>query len=110
MLAVDHHFKAFSEQRADVEPVPVADEFGGNAEFSLAIPEIFADLAAVAAQETEFQPIELTLDLVEIGNKQRQIDRMRQRDPKRADVPAFQRGSQRSGAARGFKALLQQRN
>src|SRR5262245_33127929 len=91
MLAVDDQFKAFGEQRPDVEAVPVAAEFGGNAEFGLAVLEIFADLPAVAAQEAEFQPVELPLDLVEMGNEQRQIDRMRQRYAQRADVAAFQR-------------------
>ncbi len=31
---------------------------GGNAEFGFALLQKFADLAGVAAQETEFQPVE----------------------------------------------------
>src|SRR5712691_10196151 len=109
MLAVDDHLKSFGKQRPDVEPVPVAAEFGRDAELRFAVLEKFTDLLAVAAQEAEFQPVELPLDLVEIGNEQRQIDRMRQRNAKRADVAALQRFRQRSRAVGRFKALLQQR-
>ena len=35
----------------------------------------------VAAQELEFEPVELTLDLVEERNQQRNVDGMGQRDP-----------------------------
>src|SRR5438105_431493 len=109
MLAVDDHLESFGKQRPDVEPVPVIAEFGGYAKLRLAGLEKFADLPAVAAQEAEFQPVELPLDLVEIGNEQRQIDRMRQRNAKRADVTALQRCRQRPRAARRLIALLQQR-
>src|SRR5262245_19905239 len=86
MLAVDDELKSLGVQRPDVEPVPVAAKLGGDAELGLAVLEIFADLAAVATQEAEFEPVELPLDLIEIGDKQRQIDRMGQRNTKRADL------------------------
>ena len=70
MLAVDDERKSFGEQRPDVEAVPIAAELGGDAEFGLTVFQVLADLPAVAAQETEFQPVELPLDLVEIGNEQ----------------------------------------
>lgn len=59
MLAVDDELESFGEQRPDVEPFPVAAEVGGDAELGLAALEVLADLAAVAAQEAEFQPVEL---------------------------------------------------
>ena len=64
---------------------------------------------AVAAQEAEFQPVELPLDLVEIGDQQRQVDGMSQRDPERTDLAAPEGGGEGAGAARGIIALLQQR-
>src|SRR5437899_10403494 len=109
VLAVDDHLKSLGEQRPDVEPVPVAAEFGRDAELRFAGLEKLANLPAVAAQEAEFQPVELPLDLVEIWNEQRQIDRMRQRNAERADVTALQRCRQRPRAARRLIELLQHR-
>jgi hypothetical protein len=107
MLAIDDELKSFGEQRPDVEPVPAAAKLGGDAEFGFTILEIFADLPAVTAQEAEFEPVELPLDLIEIGDEQRQIDRMRQRDAKRSNFAALQRRRQRARAACRFIALLQ---
>src|SRR5690348_4499168 len=109
MLAAENKLETFGEERPDVEPVPVAAEFGGNAEFGFAVLEVLADLAAVAAQEAEFEPVELPLDLVEIGDQQRQIDRVRQCDAERTDFATLEGGGQRSRAARRLEALLQQR-
>src|SRR5436190_7950917 len=109
MLPIDDDLESLGEQRPDVEPVPVAAEFGRDAELRLAVLEKFTDLLAVAAQEAEFQAVELPLDLLEIGNEQRQIDRMRQRNAERADVAALQRCRQRPCAACRLIALLQQR-
>ena len=69
MPPVDDELEVFGEQRPGIEPVPVFADFGGNAEFGLALLQVFADLACVAAQETEFQPVELPLDLVEMRNQ-----------------------------------------
>ena len=92
--------KAFGEQRPGIEPVPVLADFGGDAEFGFALLQEFADLVAVAAQETEFQPVELPLDLVEMRNQQRQVDRMGKRDPERADFAALEgRGQVRAPLA-----------
>ena len=95
MPLVDDELKVFGEQRPGVEPVPVFADFGGNAEFGLALLQVFADLAGIAAQEAEFQPVELPLDLVEMRNQQREVDRMGQRDPERADFAALEGGRQR---------------
>ena len=109
MLPVDDELKVLGEQRPGVEPVPFLADFGGDAEFGFAFLEEFADLAGVAAQETEFQPVELPLDLVEMRNQKRQVDRMGQRDPQRADFAALERGGELAGAGRGLVALLEQR-
>ena len=69
MPPVDDELEIFGEQRPGIEPVPVFADFGGDAEFGLALLQIFADLAGVAAQEAEFQPVELPLDLVEMRNQ-----------------------------------------
>ena len=65
-------------------------DFGGNAELGLALLQILGDLAGVAAQKAEFQPVEQPLDLVEMRNQQRQVDGMGQRDPERADFAALE--------------------
>ena len=67
MPPVDDEIEILGEQWPDVEPVPVAAEFGGDAEFGFAFLQIFADLVGVAAQETKFEPVELAFDLVEIA-------------------------------------------
>ena len=71
MPPVDDELEVFGEQRPGIEPVPVFADFGGNAEFGFALLQVFTDLAGVAAQEAEFQPVELPLDLVEMRNQQR---------------------------------------
>src|SRR6267142_2194016 len=76
MPLVDDNFEVFGEQRPGVEPVPVLAEFGCDAEFGLALLQEFCDLAAIAAQEAEFQPVELPLDLVEMRNQQRKVNRV----------------------------------
>src|SRR5258708_38882517 len=73
---VDDELEVFGEQRPGIEPVPVVADFGGDAEFGLALLQVLADLARVAAQEAGFQPVELPLDLVEMWNQKREIDRM----------------------------------
>ena len=61
---------------------------------------------AVAAQEPEFQPVELPFDLVEIGNQERQIDGMAERNPERPDFAALEGRRQYARAAGGVVALL----
>src|SRR5262249_34254895 len=104
---VERDLKSLGEQRPDIEPVPIGAKLGGNAKFGLALLEELTDLESIAAQEAEFHPVELPLDLVEIGNEQRQIDRMRQRNAKRANFAALQRSRQRARAACRLIALLQ---
>src|SRR5712672_2945775 len=72
---VDDELKVFGEQRPGIKPVPVFADFGGNAKFGLALLQVFADLPGIAAQEAEFQPVELPLDLVEMRNQKREVDR-----------------------------------
>ena len=81
-----------------VEAVPILVDFGGDAEFGFALLQEFADFAARAAQESEFQPVEQPLDLVEMRNQQRQVDRMGERNPERADLAALERRGQRPRA------------
>src|SRR6266700_2763813 len=90
MPLVDDELKVLGEQRPGIEPVPVFADFGGNAEFGFAFLQVLADFAGVAAQESEFQPVELPLDLVEMRNKQREVDRMGERYPERADFSALE--------------------
>ena len=47
MPLVDDELEVFGEQRPGIEPVPVLADFGGDAEFGLALLQIFADLAAL---------------------------------------------------------------
>src|SRR5262249_12736574 len=75
VLAADHKPKVFGEERPGVEPFPGLVDFGGDAELGLAILEHLADLAAVAAEKLELQPVELPPDLIEEGDQQREIDR-----------------------------------
>ena len=90
VVGVDDELKVFRKQRPGVEPLPVRVQLRRDRKFSLAILEHFADFAAVAAEKAKFQPIELPLDLVEEGDQQRQIDRVGERDPQRADFAAFE--------------------
>src|SRR3954463_3341081 len=99
MAPADDEVKILGEQRPGVEPVPVAAEFGCDAEFGLALLEIFADLFAVAAQEAKFEMAELLPDLVEKRHQDRQIDRMAERNPERTDLTALERGGQHARAA-----------
>ncbi len=69
MPLADDELEVFGEQRPGVEPVPLRADLGCNAEFGLALLQIFADLAGVAAQEAKFEPVELPLDLVEMRNQ-----------------------------------------
>src|SRR3569833_1598952 len=79
MLLADNDVEIFREQRPDVEPLPGFADLGGNAELGLALLQEFGDLAARPAQEAEFEPVELPLDLVEMRNEQSESDRVRQR-------------------------------
>src|SRR5882724_10128879 len=109
MPLVDDELKILGEQWPGIEPVPVLADFGGNAEFGFALLQILADFAGVAAQEAEFQPVELPLDLVEMRNQEREIDRMGQCDPERTDFAALEGGGKHARSARRLIALLQQR-
>src|SRR4051812_9137207 len=102
MSLADHEFEMLGEQWPDIEALPGFIDFGGDAEFGLALLQIFADLARRAAQKTEFEAVELSLDLVEMRNQQREIDRVGQRDAQRADLAALEGGRQRPRAGRGF--------
>src|SRR4051794_12656085 len=109
MVLVDDELEAFGEQRPSIEPVPFFADLSGNAEFGLAVLEIFPDFPAVAAQEAKLQAIEQPLDLIEIGDQQCQIDGMGQRDPECPDFAALERRGKLAGAGGGFVALLEQR-
>lgn len=69
----DHQVEIFGKQRPGIEPLPGFVDLGGDAELRFALLQEFADLAAGAAQEAEFEPVELSLDLVEVRNEQRKI-------------------------------------
>ena len=65
MLPADDEMEILGEKRPGVEPVPVLAKFGGDAEFGLALLQHLGDLAAVAAEKSEFHAVELPLDLIE---------------------------------------------
>ena len=109
MLPADDEIKIFGEKRPGIKPVPIAAKFRSDAEFSLALLQVFADFFAVAAQEAKFEPVELPLDLVEKRHQDRQIDRMAERNSQRADFSALERRRQHARAAGGVVTLLQQR-
>ena len=109
MPPVDDEIEILGEQRPGVEPIPIAAEFCGDAEFGLTLLQILADLVGVAAQESKFEPVELAFDLVEIRNQDRHVDGMAERDPQRSDFAAFEGCRQHARAAGGVIALLQQR-
>src|SRR6266853_1875540 len=90
MALVDDELKTFGEQRPGIEPVPFFADFGGNAQLGFALLEKFPDFPSAAAQEAEFKPVEQPLDLVEIRDQQRQVDRMGEGDPERADFAALE--------------------
>src|SRR5260370_72986 len=70
---VDDEVKAFGEQRAGIEPVPLFTNLSGNAELGFASLEKLSNFPAIAAQKVEFQAVEKPLDLVEIRNQTRQV-------------------------------------
>ncbi|MGY4435470.1 hypothetical protein ACVWWO_007947 [Bradyrhizobium sp. F1.13.1] len=105
----DHKLEALGEQRPDIEPLPGLVDVGGNPELGLALLQQVGHFTTRAAQEAEFEPVELPFDLVEMRDEERKIDRMRQRDAKRADLAAAERGGQRACAGGRIKTLLQQR-
>ena len=90
MLLIDDEIESLGEQRPDIEPIPILADLGGDAEFGLTLLQKLADFVGVAAQKAKFQPVELPFDLVEMGNQQRQVDGMGQRDPQRADFAALE--------------------
>src|SRR5262245_17759962 len=100
--------KILGKQRPAIKPLPALVELGGDAEFSLALLEHLGDLAAIAAQEPQFQAVELALDLIEERNEQRQVDRVRERDPQGADLTALEGGRERARAGGRIIALLEQ--
>src|SRR5581483_5839242 len=106
VIPADDQVKAFREQRPRIEPVPVFVDLGSNAELGLPALEVLADLAAGAAQELEFEPVELPSDLVEMRDEQSNVDRVRKRDPERADLTIPERRRQRACARRCIIALL----
>src|SRR5215217_7497369 len=69
MLFVEDQIEILSEQRPTIQPVPVAIEFGSNAEFGFAFLQVFAHFLAAAAQEAEFQAIELASYLLKMRNQ-----------------------------------------
>src|SRR5258706_10318995 len=109
MAIVDDELKAFGEQGRGIEPVPLFANFCGNAEFGFAPLEKLPDFPAVAAQETKFQAVEQPFDLAEVRNQQRQVNRMRKRDPERANFTALERRGELARSGRGSIALLEQR-
>src|SRR5258708_13200680 len=76
MLPADDEPEILGEERPGVEPVPLLTDLRGNAEFCLAFLQHLGDLAAVAAQKLELQPVELPLDLIEKRNEQREANAM----------------------------------
>ena len=79
MAFAEDELEILGEQRPDIESFPGLVDLGGDAELGFTLLEVLANLAARAAQEAEFEPVELSLDLVEVRNQQREIDRVRQR-------------------------------
>src|SRR5467141_3551919 len=90
MTLVDDELEAFGEQRPGIEPVPFFADFSGNSELGFALLEKFSDFPGAAAQEAKFKPVEQPLDLVEIGDQQRQVDGMGEGDPERPDFAALE--------------------
>jgi len=83
--------------------------FGSNAELSFALLEKLPDFPAVAAQERNSKRLNSRFDLVEMPNEQRQVNRMRKRDPERANFTALERRGELARSGRGIIALLEQR-
>src|SRR5258708_20362527 len=109
MQLAENKREILGKERPGVEPVPLLTDLRGNAEFCLAFLQHLDDLAAVAAQKLELQPVELPLDLIEKRNEQREVDGMSQRYPKRADLAALEGGSERPRADGRLITLLEQR-
>ena len=63
---VDDEVEVFGEQRPGIEAVPVLADLGGDAELGFAFFQEFTDLVAGAAQKSKLEPVELSLDLVEM--------------------------------------------
>src|SRR5437868_13280831 len=91
MTPAEDELKAFGKQRPGIESVPFLADLRGNREFGFAFLEEFGYFRAAAAQEAEFQAVEQPPDLVKMRNQQRQVDRMGQRNPERADFAALER-------------------
>src|SRR5258708_23964909 len=85
MLPADDKPEILRKERPGVEPVPLLTDLRGNAEFCLAFLQHLGDLAAVAAQKLELQPLELPLDLVGKRNEQRDGGGRRELYPERAE-------------------------
>src|SRR5207244_1381357 len=109
MPLVDDELKALGEQRPTVQPVPILVHFDGDAEFGIALFQIFADLFAVAAQQLELKRTKQPLQLLEMRDQQSQVDSVCDRNPERADLATLERRCQRSRADGSLIALLQQR-
>src|SRR5690349_9086279 len=65
VILAQHEPKILGKQRPAIKSFPALVELGGDAEFSLALFQHLGDLPAIAAQEPQFEPVELPLDLVE---------------------------------------------
>src|SRR2546429_5057524 len=106
MLLVDDELKILGKERPGVQPRPILIDLGGDAEFGFPLLQEFPDLSAGAAQKPEFKTVELSLDLLEVRNQQRQVYRVGKCNSERADFAALERRCQRTRAGGGLKALL----
>src|SRR5437660_1706142 len=105
MLPVDDELEIFGKERPCVQPVPIFIDLGGDAEFGFPLLQEFSDLLARAAQKSEFQPVELSLDLTEMRNQDGQVYRVGKRNSECADFAALERRCQRTRPGGGLEAL-----